>query len=163
VQGKEADMPKATPRQRKTVGRVMHEFEHGELKSGPGGKGGKVKSRRQAIAIALSESGTSKYQSEDENKERFARAKQKEAIGKTGQQEAEGRSHVGARGQRESSAAMGGNNATRLTRSGRKAAQTRARRAAGGQTKEQLYKRAKARGIEGRSKMTKQQLANALA
>ena len=155
-------MPKATPRQRKTVGRVMHEFEHGELKSGPGGKGGKVKSRRQAIAIALSESGTSKYQSEQENKARFARAKQKEASGKTGQQEAEGRSRVGAAGQRESSPAMGGKNATKLTRSGSKAANTRARRAASGQTKEQLYKRAKARGIEGRSKMTKQQLANAL-
>jgi len=33
----------------------MHEFAHGELKSGGGGKGGKVKSREQAIAIGLSE------------------------------------------------------------------------------------------------------------
>jgi len=41
--------------QRKTAGRVMHEWKHGELKSGPGGKGGKVKSRKQAIAIGLSE------------------------------------------------------------------------------------------------------------
>jgi excinuclease ABC subunit C len=41
--------------QRKTTGRVMHEFKHGELKSGPSGKGGKVKSRKQAIAIGLSE------------------------------------------------------------------------------------------------------------
>ena len=32
----------STPRQRKTTGRVMHEFTHGELKSGPAGKGGKV-------------------------------------------------------------------------------------------------------------------------
>jgi Family of unknown function (DUF6496) len=31
-------MPKPSPRQRKTLGRVMHEFKHGELKSGPGGK-----------------------------------------------------------------------------------------------------------------------------
>jgi hypothetical protein len=31
----------------------MHEFKHNELKSGPKGKG-KVKSPRQAIAIALS-------------------------------------------------------------------------------------------------------------
>ena len=37
----------------------MHEFKHGELKSGPGGKGGKVNSRRQAVAIALKEAGTS--------------------------------------------------------------------------------------------------------
>ncbi len=155
-------MPKTTPRQRKTIGRVMHEYEHGELKSGPSGKAGKVKSRKQAIAIALSEAGASKYDSEKENKAHLARSKRKEAAGSTGQQEAEGKSHVGARGERESSPAMGGKNATTLTRSGSKAAHTRARRAAGGQTKDELYRRAKARGIEGRSKMTKQQLANAL-
>jgi hypothetical protein len=34
---------------------VMHEFKHGKLKSGKGGKGGKVKNRKQAIAIAISE------------------------------------------------------------------------------------------------------------
>jgi hypothetical protein len=42
-------MPHTSPSQRKTEGRVMHEFKHGELKSGPGGKGGKVKSRRREI------------------------------------------------------------------------------------------------------------------
>ena len=52
-------MASTTPRQRRTTGRVMHEFKHGELKSGPAGKGGKVKSRRQAIAIALKEAGAS--------------------------------------------------------------------------------------------------------
>src|SRR4051812_47475777 len=57
-----------TARQKRVTGRVMHEFKHGELKSGPGGKGGKVKSRRQAIAIALKETGGSKYESEKENK-----------------------------------------------------------------------------------------------
>src|SRR5262249_19301243 len=51
----EVAMPKPSPRQRRTMGRVMHEFKHGELKSGPGGKAGKIKSRRQAIAIALKE------------------------------------------------------------------------------------------------------------
>ncbi len=60
-------MAKTTPRQRKTTGRVMHEFAHGELKSGRGGKGGKVKSRRQAIAIALKEAGASRYESRKEN------------------------------------------------------------------------------------------------
>lgn len=40
--------------------KVMHEYKTGALKSGPGGKGGKVKSRKQAIAIAMSESGQSK-------------------------------------------------------------------------------------------------------
>ena len=48
-------MPKETKSQEKTVDRVMHEYAHGELKSGPGGKAGKVKSRKQAIAIGLSE------------------------------------------------------------------------------------------------------------
>jgi Family of unknown function (DUF6496) len=32
----------------------MHRYERGKAKSGRGGKGGKVKSRKQAIAIGLS-------------------------------------------------------------------------------------------------------------
>jgi transglutaminase/protease-like cytokinesis protein 3 len=36
------------------VKKEMHEFKRGEARSGPGGKGGKVKSRKQAIAIGLS-------------------------------------------------------------------------------------------------------------
>ena len=155
-------MAKTSPRQRKTLGRVMHEYTHGELKSGPGGKGGKVKSRRQAIAIALHEAGASKYDSEAENRRSRARTERKEARGKTAQQETEGRSHVGARRRRESSPAMGGKNATKTTRSGRNAANVRARRS-GGTTRAELHRRAQARHIEGRSKMTKQQLANALA
>jgi hypothetical protein len=38
----------------KDVEREMHEFKRGRLRSGPGGKGGKVKNRKQAIAIGLS-------------------------------------------------------------------------------------------------------------
>ncbi len=53
-------MARTTKSQRKTVGRVMHEYAHGELKSGPRGKAGKVKSRKQAVAIALSEAGASR-------------------------------------------------------------------------------------------------------
>ncbi|MCC7048226.1 MAG: hypothetical protein IT562_16045 [Alphaproteobacteria bacterium] len=155
-------MSKTSPRQRKTIGRVMHEFEHGELRSGRRGKGGKVKSRRQAIAIALSEAGASKYDSDRENQKRLARSKQKEAIGETSQQEAEGKSRVGAAGRRESSRAMGGRNAIGLTASGAKAARSRARKA-GGTTRDALYRKARSKGIEGRSKMTKQQLENALA
>jgi hypothetical protein len=154
-------MPKSSPRQRKTAGRVMHEFKHGELKSGRGGRGGKVKSRRQAIAIALSESGASKYASKRENRRHLRKYEREEARGETGQQQREGRSHVGARGRRESSRAMGGRNATHLTARGRKAARTRARHN-GSATKAQLYRRAKARHIPGRSKMTKRQLENAL-
>ena len=119
-------MPKASPRQRKTLGRVMHEYAHGELKSGPAGKGGKVKTRRQAIAIALHEAGASKYESEKKNRRNLAKTERKEARGETYQQEAEGKSHVGAKGRRESTPAMGGKNATRNTRRGGGSARARA-------------------------------------
>ena len=39
----------------KRVASAMRRRKRGTLKSGPGGKGGKVKSRKQAIAIGLSE------------------------------------------------------------------------------------------------------------
>ncbi|HEX4080025.1 MAG TPA: DUF6496 domain-containing protein [Rhizomicrobium sp.] len=153
-------MAKTTPRQRKTTGRVMHEYKHGELESGRSGKAGKVKSRKQAIAIALSEAGASKYKSKSKNRKAEKKSERKEARGKTYQQEREGKSHVGARGRRESSKAMGGKNATHTTARGRKAARARTR--ADGHTKEDLYRKAKARHIEGRSKMSKRQLENAL-
>jgi hypothetical protein len=153
-------MSKSSLRQRKTAGRVMHEFKHGELKRGRQGKGGKVKSRRQAIAIALKESGASRYESEAKNRSNLAKSERKEARGKTAQQEREGKSRVGARGRRESSLSMGGHNATKTTVRGRKAARTRARK--GAATKQQLYRRAKSRSIPGRSKMTKRQLENVL-
>jgi hypothetical protein len=116
-------MPKESMGQRKTVGRVMHEWKHGELKSG---RGGKVKSKRQAVAIALSEAGASKYQSRSKNRSNLRRSKRKEATGRTAQQEVEGRSHVGARGRRASSRSMGGKNAKRPTH--RTARQTQAAR-----------------------------------
>jgi hypothetical protein len=109
-------MAKESMAQRKTTGRVMHEFKHGELKSGPRGKGGKVKSRKQAIAIALKESGASKYESKAGNKRNLAKSKRKEAAGRTAQQEREGKRRVGASGKRESSRAMGGKNAKTTTR-----------------------------------------------
>ena len=39
----------------KSVESAMRQFDRGTLKSGKGGKGGTVKSRKQAIAIGLSE------------------------------------------------------------------------------------------------------------
>lgn len=39
----------------KTVESAMRRKKRGSLRSGPGGKGGKVTSRKQAIAIGLSE------------------------------------------------------------------------------------------------------------
>lgn len=69
-------MPKKSKSQKKTTKRVMHEFKHGDLKSGGSGK--KVKSRRQAIAIAMSEAGTSKYATPKENKKNQKRTRKKE-------------------------------------------------------------------------------------
>jgi len=56
---------------------------------------------------------------------------------------------------------MGGRNATKGTKRGLKAARS-GDRTSGGATKADLYRRAKARSLPGRSKMTKRQLANAL-
>jgi Family of unknown function (DUF6496) len=39
----------------KDVKRAMHRRKRGTLRSGKGGRGGQVKSRKQAIAIGLSE------------------------------------------------------------------------------------------------------------
>src|SRR5436190_18134803 len=155
-------MAKASRSQRKTSGRVMHEFKHGELKSGRGGKGGKVKSRRQAVAIALEEAGASKYESERRNRRNLRRSESKESRGRTAQQEREGKSHVGAAGESESTRVMGGRNARKPTARGRRVAVARARKQ-DGYTRQQLYDRARRRHIEGRSKMTKRQLENALA
>lgn len=51
------EMPKKTKKTK--VEKVMHEFKAGKLKSGSK-KGSKVTSRKQAVAIALSEAGLSK-------------------------------------------------------------------------------------------------------
>jgi hypothetical protein len=87
-QERSAAMAKQSRGQKKTMERVMHEFKHGELETRGGAK---VRSRRQAIAIGLSESGSSKYESERENERNLRRSKEKEARGKTGMQEKEGK------------------------------------------------------------------------
>ena len=46
-------MPKESESQKRTIERVMHEYKHGELDSGPGGKAEEASSRREAVAIAL--------------------------------------------------------------------------------------------------------------
>ena len=80
---------KETAGQSEVVERVMHEYKHGELDSGRSGR--KVKSRKQAIAIALNEAGESKFNSPKENRRQFAHTKAKERAGKTAMQEKEGR------------------------------------------------------------------------
>ena len=84
-------MPRQNAAQKKTTERVMHEYKHGELKSGKKGHGGKVKSRKQAIAIALSEAGTSNRKTKAQNKKSRAKTLQKERTGKTAKQRKEGR------------------------------------------------------------------------
>ncbi len=48
-------MAKYSKKAQDKVEKVMHEYKQGKLKSGKAGKGGKVKDRKQAIAIGISE------------------------------------------------------------------------------------------------------------
>jgi Family of unknown function (DUF6496) len=48
-------MPRYGRSAQKLVKSALHRRKKGTLRSGKGGKGGKVKSRKQAIAIGLSE------------------------------------------------------------------------------------------------------------
>ena len=77
-----------TPAQRDTVERVMHEFKHGELRIR--GNGPKVKSPKQAIAMALHEAGASHEESPAKNRENLRRTKAKERKGETAKAQAEG-------------------------------------------------------------------------
>ena len=97
-------MAKQSGAQKEVIDRVMHEFKEGELRSNGGGK---VRNPKQAIAIALSESGTSNRVSPARNRRNLSRTREDE------------------------------------TRAG-------------------LYARAQQKGIAGRSKMSKEQLREAL-
>lgn len=81
-------MARHSKAQKDTVGRVMHEFKHGELKSGSGRK---VKNPKQAVAIALNEAGASKNESKQENARNLRKTKSKERKGQTGKDAAEGK------------------------------------------------------------------------
>ena len=48
-------MPKYSKKAQEKIETVMQEFKQGQLKSGKDGNGGKVKNRKQAIAIGISE------------------------------------------------------------------------------------------------------------
>jgi hypothetical protein len=80
-------MPRQSEGKKDTIERVMHEFKHGELESSSGDK---VKSRKQAVAIALSESGSSNREDKKTNEHNYRRTKAKEGADKTAQQEKEG-------------------------------------------------------------------------
>ena len=51
-------MKKSTPKKQAKVGKVISEFKRGTLHSGKGGP--VVKSKKQAVAIAMSEAGMAK-------------------------------------------------------------------------------------------------------
>ncbi len=76
-----------SPAQKETVERVMHEFKHGELRTGASGP--KVRNPKQAIAIALREAGGSNRESPAQNRKALRRTKGKERRGETAQAEAE--------------------------------------------------------------------------
>lgn len=67
---------------KETVGRVMHEFKHGELETSHGRE---VRNPKQAIAIAMHEAGASNQQSGQENQRAFKRTKARERHGETAQ------------------------------------------------------------------------------
>jgi hypothetical protein len=67
--------------QQETIGRVMHEFKHGELESS---RGKKVENPKQAIAIALHEAGASRDESPADNRKNLARTKRRERQGGAG-------------------------------------------------------------------------------
>ena len=73
--------------QKETVGRVMHEFKHGELKTAGGRK---VKNPKQAIAIGLREAGASRYENKEKNRENLKRTKRRERSGATAKEASEG-------------------------------------------------------------------------
>ncbi len=79
-------MPKETKSQQKTVERVMHSFKQGNLESSAGGK---VKDRRQAVAIALAEAGAS-----NNNDRRPSEPTRAELYAQAGRQGIAGRSRM---------------------------------------------------------------------
>lgn len=174
-------MARQTRRQKEIVGRVMHEFKHGELDSAGGRK---VKNPRQAIAIGLSEAGASNRTTPVKNKRNQARTERKERAGQTAQQQKEGRRVL------DSSRAAGRKKAASPAKSEpapKRAAPARrpatGKRTAGAKkpspdprksgaksapkrpaamTRAALYREAQRRGLAGLSRASKDELAAAL-
>jgi hypothetical protein len=61
----------------KDVENALHREKRGQLKSGKGGKGGTVKSRKQAIAIGLSEARAKGKEVPKKAKKKTAKKKKK--------------------------------------------------------------------------------------
>jgi len=82
-------MAQESKEQRETIGRVMHEYKHGELRIR--GSGPKVKNPKQAVAIALHEAGASRQEPPEENRESLRKTKSKERRGETAEALKEGK------------------------------------------------------------------------
>ncbi|MFO1149006.1 MAG: DUF6496 domain-containing protein [Alsobacter sp.] len=143
-------------KQKATVERVMHEFKQGELRIR--GSGPKVKSPRQAIAIALREAGASNRESPGTNQKTLHRTKARERRGETAEAKTEGRR---AQDRTLAKGARGGKpEAKSGAKSGAKSAAKPA--SSGERSKAQLYAEAKRRNLPGRSRMSKDALQRAL-
>lgn len=133
-------MARQSKAQKETVGRVMHEYKHGELKIR--GSGPKVKSQKQAVAIALHEAGATRQESPKRNRRNLARTKAKERHGDTAEAHKEGKKAQ--------------------DRTLRRASSRRRKPRGSSETKAELYAAARRRDIPGRSKMSKGELERAL-
>ncbi|MEX6508225.1 DUF6496 domain-containing protein [Jiella sp. M17.18] len=133
-------MAKQSNKQKETVSRVMHEYKHGELRIN--GDGPKVKSQKQAVAIALHEAGATNQESPKKNRENLSRTKAKERKGETAEAEKEGKK-AQDRTKREATGGKGSGGGSQ-------------------KTKAELYDEAKKQDISGRSKMSKRELEKAL-
>ncbi|MGK9235832.1 hypothetical protein KXS07_29230 [Inquilinus limosus] len=132
-------MARQSKAQKETVGRVMHEFKHGELRIR--GTGPKVKNPKQAVAIALHEAGATRQESPKKNRQNLSRAKAKERRGETAEAETEGKAAQDRTMRRQTA---------------------RKRTDGAGKSRSELYAEAKRRNIPGRSKMSKGELERAL-
>ncbi|SFR76236.1 DUF6496 domain-containing protein [Sphingomonas jatrophae] len=74
-------MAKQSKAQKDVMERVLHEYKEGELETSAGRK---VKSRKQAIAIGLSEAGASNQQTPAENRKRLKQTKARERADESG-------------------------------------------------------------------------------
>lgn len=80
-------MARESKAQQATIGRVMHAFKEGELRSG--GNGRKVRNPRQAVAIALNEAGASRRQQGGQTRAAlYAEARRRGIPGRSGMSKA---------------------------------------------------------------------------
>ena len=153
-------MPRQSGRQKEIVGRVMHEYKHGELESGSGRK---VRNPRQAVAIGLSEAGASRKKSPAQNTRSRRRTEDKERKGQTARQQKEGRGSLAkSRAAPKSRKAAKPSRATARTTRTAARAQSRGRSARGEPTRAELYAETKRRGMHGCSRLSKADLARVL-